>query len=135
MKENLPMNDFFGWKRHPFADTYVQRQCWLPDDDSRELDREGINFFVHGNKFLHIAYYQKAQRLLDKQLDIRFANLLNGFALRIFFNMKDILGPYLSYYWTLWQSEWATDFIFDTSASLNSIMDSLLGCLNCAAGE
>jgi hypothetical protein len=92
----------------------------------RELEREGINFYVHGNKFLHIADYQKAQRLLDKQLDIRFANLLNGFALKIFPDMKDILGPYLSYYWTLWQSEWATDFIFNTSASLNSIMDSLL---------
>jgi len=52
--------------------------------------------------------------------------MLNDFALRIFPDMKDILGPYLSYYWTLWQSEWATDFIFDTSASLKSIMDSLL---------
>jgi len=92
----------------------------------RELEREGINFFVHGNKFLHIADYQKAQRLLDKQLDIRFANLLNGFALKIFPGMKDILGPYLSYYWTLWQSEWATDFIFDTPASLKTIMNSLL---------
>lgn len=92
----------------------------------RELEREGINFFVHGNKFLHIADYQKAQQFLDQQLDIRFTNLLNGFALKIFPNMKDILGPYLSYYWTLWQSEWATDFIFNTSASLKSIMDSLL---------
>ena len=92
----------------------------------RELEREGINFFVHGNKFLHIADYQKAQQLLDKQLDIRFTNLLNGFALKIFPNMKDILGPYLFYYWTLWQSEWATDFIFDTPASLNTIMNSLL---------
>jgi len=92
----------------------------------RELERERINFLVHGNKFLHIADYQKAQQLLDKQLDIRFTSLLNGFALKIFPGMKDILGPYLSYYWTLWQSEWATDFIFDTPASLNSIMDSLL---------
>lgn len=92
----------------------------------RGLEREGINFFVHGNKFLHIADYQKAQQLLNEQLDIRFTKMLNGFAQKIFPNMKDILGPYLSYYWTLWQSEWATDFIFNTSASLNSIMDSLL---------
>ena len=92
----------------------------------RGLEREGINFFVHGNKFLHIADYQKAQKLLDKQLDIRFTDLLNSFAMKIFPNMKDTLGLYLSYYWTLWQSEWATDFIFNTPASLNSIMDSLL---------
>jgi len=92
----------------------------------RELEQEGINVFVHGNKFLHIADYQKAQQLLDKQLDARFTNLLNCFVKKIFPSMKDILGPYLSYYWTLWQSEWATDFIFDTPASLKSIMDSLL---------
>ncbi|RLC16833.1 MAG: hypothetical protein DRH93_18230 [Deltaproteobacteria bacterium] len=92
----------------------------------RALEKEGIKFFVHGNKFLYIEDYQKAQQLLDKQLDIRFTDMLNDFALRIFPDMKDILGPYLSYYWTLWQSEWATDFIFDTSASLKSIMDSLL---------
>ena len=92
----------------------------------RALEKEGIKFFVHGNKFLYIEDYQKAQQLLDKQLDIRFTDMLNDFALRIFPDMKDILGPYLSYYWTLWQSEWATDFIFDTAASLKSIMDSLL---------
>jgi len=92
----------------------------------RALEKEGIKFFVHGNKFLYIEDYQKAQQLLNKQLDIRFTDMLNDFALRIFPDMKDILGSYLSYYWTLWQSEWATDFIFDTAASLKSIMDSLL---------
>ena len=92
----------------------------------RGLEREGIAFLAQGNKFLHIADYQKAQQLLDKQLDTRFTDLLDGFAQRIFPGMQDILGPHLSYYWTLWQSEWATDLIFDTPASLSSIMDSLL---------
>jgi len=92
----------------------------------RGLEREGINFSVHGNKFLHIVDYPKAQQLLDRQLDTLFTKLLNNFAKKIFPSMKNILGPYLSYYWTLWQSEWATDFIFDTPASLKSIMDSLL---------
>lgn len=31
------MSDFFGWKRHPFADTYVQRHRWLPEEDKRRL--------------------------------------------------------------------------------------------------
>ena len=92
----------------------------------RMLEWEGIDFFVHGNKFLYIADYRRAQQLLDKQLDTRFIDLLNDFALRIFPNIKDILGAYLSYYWTLWQNEWGTDFIFDTASSLNSIMNSLL---------
>ena len=92
----------------------------------RSLEREDIEFLVHGNKFLHIADYQKAQQLLDQQLDTRFTDMLDGFTQRIFPGMQDILGPYLSYYWTLWQSEWATDLIFGTPASLSTIMDSLL---------
>ncbi len=40
--------------------------------------------------------------------------------------MQDILGPYYSYDWTLWQSEWATDLIFTSPGKLAGIMDSLL---------
>lgn len=92
----------------------------------RSLEREGIDFQVHGNKFLYIADYQRAQQLLDAQLDTRFAELLDALSTRIFPGREDILGPYLSYYWTLWQSEWATDMIFDSPSSLHPFMDHLL---------
>ncbi len=92
----------------------------------RELEKEGVNFQVHGNKFLHVDDYQRAQQLLDEQLNTRFTELLNNFTGRVFPAMEDILGPHLSYYWTLWQSEWATDMIFDTPSSLYALMDSLL---------
>lgn len=92
----------------------------------RSLEREGVGFLAKGNKFLHIADYQQAQHLLDQQLDTRFAELLKGFLPAVFPMMEDILGPYLSYYWTLWQSEWATDLIFDSPDKLNRIMTALL---------
>jgi len=92
----------------------------------RSLEKNGIDFIAKGNKFLHIADYQQAQHLMDKQLDIRFIELLNGFLPTVFPMMPDVLGPYLSYYWTLWQSEWATDLIFDSPIKLNPIMKSLL---------
>lgn len=92
----------------------------------RGLEKEGVDFHVHGNKFLHIADYQKAQQLLDEQLNTRFADMLDGFTQRVFPGMEDILGPHLSYYWTLWQSEWATDLIFDSPESLKTPMDALL---------
>ncbi len=40
--------------------------------------------------------------------------------------MANTLGPHLSYYWTLWQSEWATDLIINTPAELTGTMASLL---------
>jgi hypothetical protein len=44
----LPMGDFFGWKRHPFADTYIQRQLWMSDDDKRKS--ETIRRLLHHGK-------------------------------------------------------------------------------------
>jgi type II secretory pathway predicted ATPase ExeA len=44
----LPINDFFGWKYHPFADTYVQRQLWLPERDCKQ--RETIKRLLHNGK-------------------------------------------------------------------------------------
>lgn len=92
----------------------------------RSLDRQGVAYVVHGNKFLHIADYAAAQKQLDLQSDARWATLLNGFLPDVFPSMAQTLGPRLSYYWTLWQSEWATDYIFDSPATLNPMMDSLL---------
>ncbi len=92
----------------------------------RSLEQEGIEFQAKGNKFLHIGDYEKAQQLLDQQLDIRFAERLNSFLPVVFPAMTDILGPYYSYYWTLWQSEWATDLIFTSPDKLAGLMDSLL---------
>ncbi|MCP4365960.1 MAG: hypothetical protein GY800_11785 [Planctomycetes bacterium] len=92
----------------------------------RGLEKKDVDFHAHGNKFLHIADYQRAQQLLDEQLNTRFTDMLDGFAQRIFPGMENILGPPFSYYWTLWQSEWATDLIFDSSASLQAPMNTLL---------
>ena len=92
----------------------------------RSLEQRNIDFLVHGNKFLHIADYHQAQELLNDQLNVRFAKLLNSFLPIVFPAMRDILGPYLSYYWTLWQSEWATDIITSSSDKLSGLMDSLL---------
>jgi len=38
--------------------------------------------------------------------------------------METTLGPNLSYTWTCWQGEWATDFIFADSQELQKILDS-----------
>jgi hypothetical protein len=52
--------------------------------------------------------------------------MLNGFVPIVFPMIQDVLGPHLSYYWTMWQSEWAADLIFPSPKDLNPIMDSLL---------
>lgn len=48
--ELQPMGDFFGWKYHPFADTYLQRHLWIPPRDRKML--ETVKRLLHSGKSL-----------------------------------------------------------------------------------
>jgi hypothetical protein len=122
---------------HPqFGFMNIRLQTWFPyhvqvsingrEWLKRSLKHQKIQFLDKGNKLLHISDYDAAQAILDRQLDVRWTNLLNGFLPAVFPMMSDVLGPHLSYYWTVWQSEWASDLIFDSPGSLKPIMDSLI---------
>jgi len=50
ISEQQPMGDFFGWKYHPFADTYLQRRLWLPPQDRKQLDT--VKRLLHSGKSL-----------------------------------------------------------------------------------
>lgn len=127
---------YFYYDHSLYGFVSVRLQTWFPYGIQialngrewlrRSLDKERIPFVLHGNKFLHIADYRRAQQLLDAQTNARWVPLLTGFLPVAFPSMSKTLGPQFSYYWTLWQSEWATDYVFETPAALNQIMDGLL---------
>ena len=91
----------------------------------RSLDKEKCKYIVDGNKFLHIDNYELAQKLLDDQLDANWEEMLSGFAKEVFPTMPNLLSD-MKYYWTLWQSEMAKDYIFNDTQSLTPVMESLL---------
>lgn len=51
--ELLPIGDFFGWKYHPFADTYLQRHLWIPPRDNKQM--ETIKRLLHNGKSLALC--------------------------------------------------------------------------------
>jgi hypothetical protein len=119
----------YGWMN-------VRLQTWFPYHIQialngrewlrRRLEARGLDFLRQGNKFLHIEDYALAQRCLRQQLDRQWPRLLDCFLPIAFPTMSQTLGPHLSYYWTLWQSEWATDLIMAAPAELTTTMASLL---------
>ena len=127
---------YFYFDHEDFGFMNIRLQTWFPYHIQlclngrewlrRSLQREECDFVAKGNKFLHIADYDVAQRMLDSQLDTRWAKTMDEFLPTVFPVMEQILGPHLSYYWTLWQSEWATDLIFPSSKDLRPITDTLL---------
>ena len=119
----------YGWMS-------VRLQTWFPYHIQiaingrewlrRRLEARHVDFLRQGNKFLHVEDYALAQRFLRQQLDRRWPRLLNSILRTAFPTMSRTLGPHLSYYWTLWQSEWATDFVMERPADLTATMASLL---------
>lgn len=95
---------------------------WL----TRELQKKTIAFNRHKNKILFVEDYSAAQKCLDRQLNTRWDTLLNSFLQIVFPDMPSILGPYYQPYWTLWQSEWATDHIFESQKALLLIGENLI---------
>ena len=119
----------FGWMS-------IRLQTWFPYPIQvamngrewlrRRLEARHVDFLRQGNKFLHVDDYRLAQRFLDHQVIRNWPHLLRGFLSIAFPTMRQTVGEDLSYYWTLWQSEWATDLIMDTPAELTATMASLL---------
>jgi hypothetical protein len=127
---------YFYFDHEDYGFMNVRLQTWFPYNiqvalNGREwlrrgLESHGCDFVAKGNKFLHIDDFALAQSLLEKQLDTRWTRTLDSFLPDVFPAMRSILGPHLSYYWTLWQSEWATDLVFPTPGHLAGMSDSLL---------
>jgi len=127
---------YFYYAHPTYGFMSVRLQTWFPYNIQiavngrewlrRSLDAAGCAYLKHGNKFLDIADYTLAQKLLDTQMDTRWEEMLTGFLPEVFPTMKQTLGENMNYYWTVWQSEWATDFICDNPATLTPFMDDLL---------
>jgi len=126
---------YFYFDHHEFGFMNVRIQTWFPYHIQiamngrewlrRSLEKEKIKFICQRNKFFHIDDYTRAQEILDQQINQRWATTLNSFLSISFPTMKETVGPEMAYYWTLWQSEWATDFIFRTAKELEPIMHRL----------
>jgi hypothetical protein len=112
-----------------FGLMHVRIQSWLPFQIrvcmngrewlGRRLDQNRIRYERADNSFPWIANPARAQELIDEMLDLDWPTVLDRFALManpILDTLSEQLGQ--SPYWTVWQSEWATDVMFKDSESL-----------------
>lgn len=96
---------------------------WL----SRQMDKAGILYQRADNCFTRINNVKRAQVLLTKPLDANWPKLWDEMAHRLNPAHREIFGDFtLGYYWTTFQSEWATDVMFKNQASLDALYPSLI---------
>jgi hypothetical protein len=91
------------------------------------MDRAGLKYRQQGNCFVWIQDYEHAQKLMNQQLETNWADLLNGFTAQLNPVHDSIFDLYrASYYWTAYQTEWATDIVFGNAKFLKRLMPLLV---------
>ena len=96
---------------YPFSvDVCLNGRLWL----AKQMDAAGLRYRRADNCFIELADPAQAQALADAQNQINWLELLNGLLAGAHPLREQILKPFpnLFYYWTVNQSEYATDLIF-----------------------
>jgi hypothetical protein len=115
----------YFYMEHPvFGLTHLRLQTWLPMQIkvcingrewlARQLNHAGIGYLKKDNAFTYIEDFVGAQALLDQQLRVKWPLVLDGLV-RHFHPTRSqaFMGAFpQNYYWTVEQSEWATDVLF-----------------------
>jgi hypothetical protein len=124
---------------HPrFGLMHLRLQTWVPfqikvvlngrDWLARQLDAEGIGYLKKDNPFVALDDFERAQALLDAPLQVNWPMVLN--------ELVDQFHPVhaegmpavfpMSSYWSVEQSEWATDVVFNSAADLAALSPRLV---------
>ena len=123
---------------HPvFGLLYVRLQTWFPFNLfvglngrewlGRQMDAAGIKYLRHDNCFPRISDPEAAQRLLDQQSSWNWEQSLGELDQMVNPALAGIVGGYqIGYYWSLDQSEWATDVMFGQSEELDRLYPNLV---------
>jgi hypothetical protein len=138
IRRDRPCHVLYQYQIHPQVGwMYARIQTWFPfhiqvglngrEWLARQMDRQGLKYRQQGNCFLWIEDYGKAQELMNQQLKLDWAELLNGFAQQLNPVHESLFERYpTDYYWTCYQSEWATDIVFREEEFLKRLMPLLV---------
>ena len=128
---------YFYYLDREFGLMHVRLESWLPfsiqvclngrDYLARRLERAGIGFQKRDNCFAQIDDLKRAQEMLDDLVTRKWEHFLNVLARRVNPLLRPEMGLELhGYYWTIRQSEYATDVMFRDAEALKTIYPRLV---------
>lgn len=118
------------WNDEELGFGHTRLQTWVPLGVTvcingrhrleRQLISEGIDYEKSGNCFTHISDLARAAELIDLQQQTQWSGLLNDLVLRNCPQINNIFGnDMFEYYWSVEESEWATDLMFNSHEDLD----------------
>lgn len=96
---------------------------WL----AHQMDKAGLTYERRDNCFARIDDLEQAQQLMDQQLRANWPTLLDRIAQMLNPLHEQLFADFpTSYYWSVYQSEWATDLMFKSATALHEIYPELV---------
>jgi len=129
---------YFYWLDWEFGLMHLRIQSWVPFDVqvyvngrlylAEQLKRESISFEQIHNALFDIGDLPRAQAILRRLETRNWARFLNPPARRVNPLLKELgfVGRF-GYYWTVYESEYATDVLFKSRKALQKVYPSLWG--------
>lgn len=128
----------YQYQFHPiFGFMNARIQTWFPFNIqicingrewlARQMDTAGLAYQRRDNCFSWLADPLQAQRLMDQQLRASWPELLDGISRTLNPLHEEMFTSFpIDYYWSAFQSEWATDIMFRDSATLGHLYPKLV---------
>ncbi len=102
---------------------YLNGREWL----ARQMDQAALSYQRHDNCFTWIEDFPRAQTLMDEQVKTNWSAALHLCAERVHPLFPELFANYpMNYYWTTFQSEWATDIVFRDPERLRRLYPQLI---------
>jgi len=128
----------YHYQVHPaFGFLHARIQTWFPfhvyvclngrEWLARQMDQAGLSYRRYDNGFTWVADLPRAQALLDAQLQAHWPSLLGELAAALNPLHAEFFARYpTQYYWSVAQSEWASDVLFRSRADLQAVYPRLV---------
>lgn len=128
---------YFYWLHKRLGFLHLRLQTWFPfllqicfngrEWLARQMDQIGIGYRRRDNCFEWLEDAAKAQQLMDQQLHLQWQPLLQPLVNLCHPLHHEICRPIgASYYWTVAESEYATDVMFASQADLQAVYPAMV---------
>ena len=129
---------FYHYYQHPtWGMMHVRVQSWVPWTVdvclngrlwlARQMDAAGLAYRQQDNCFVWVQDWAKAQGLMDQQVQIQWAKLLEPLLAQSHPCYQELCRPLAQqYYWSASSSEYATDLVFNRAKDLAELYPRLI---------
>jgi hypothetical protein len=129
---------YYHYLMHPqWGHCHVRLQSWFPftvyvclngrEWLARQMDRAGLAYLRQENCFTWIADVDQAQRLMDQQLRVNWKRVLDRLVPQVHPLFDELFTDCpTGYYWSVDESEWASDVMFRSPEALAGLYPRLI---------